>query len=56
MKNTVYKGHTQRSRLANLCIGFDLMPARGEKKVRMETRGRKMHQDAAEWLFREVYA
>ncbi|CZR56969.1 related to triacylglycerol lipase [Phialocephala subalpina] len=35
--------------------GFDITPARGEKKVRMETRGRKMHQDVAEWLFREVY-
>ncbi|KAF8866926.1 prolyl oligopeptidase-like protein [Acephala macrosclerotiorum] len=35
--------------------GFDLIPSRGEKKVRCKTRGRKMYQDAAEWLFREVY-
>ncbi|KAE8444072.1 hypothetical protein EG329_000940 [Mollisiaceae sp. DMI_Dod_QoI] len=35
--------------------GFDLIPAQGEEKVRVDLRGRKMHQDVAEWLFREVY-
>lgn len=55
MKNTVCGVHSQHSLRANLFIGFDLVPARGEKKVRVEARARMMHQDAAEWLFREVY-
>ncbi|KUJ21749.1 alpha/beta-hydrolase [Mollisia scopiformis] len=35
--------------------GFDLIPARGEEKARTKARGKKMHQDAAEFLLREVY-
>ncbi|KAG4417336.1 hypothetical protein IFR04_009551 [Cadophora malorum] len=35
--------------------GFDVTPASGAKKVRIMKRREKMHNDVADWLFREVY-
>ena len=40
---------------ANPILGFDVTPASGAKKVRIMKRREKMHNDVADWLFREVY-